>query len=324
MLKKLLWPLLLSLALPIVAHADDDITPKVARDRAGTGLGWYGMYVADMKTYGATTPTTSLADDPSKCSAVIAQYASLIGPDDVIASRDFKSIDGATLVPDSGYPPKYGIAFKDAQTVCDRYADLRTIMLAVQPLEQIYDGIDNSAAREGSFDVLDWYLIGKGEMSMANGSDALVADCDSAIDTAIRAGAKADLPIKFNKTEDLTLDQLRTRCHQRAADANAWTTKATAWAKAKYDSVVKKYASVGIKGARLDLFVYEDGGGWLLPGCASSVDDPKQLKKAKKLFQWLTADDGTITVRKYTFKGDKFTKSEKAFSHEEAAYRACK
>jgi hypothetical protein len=105
----------------------------------------------------------------------------------------------------------------------------------------------------------------------------------------------------------------------------------TAWAgvlqeayKARFAELSEKYKAVGIGGDRLELFVYYDGQEWYLKGCQSSTEDPKQLKKAKVLFQWLTDSYGVITVRKYSFKGDKFTISEKTFLTEAAAYKGCK
>lgn len=93
----------------------------------------------------------------------------------------------------------------------------------------------------------------------------------------------------------------------------------------KHDEIAAKYKAVGIKGDRLELFIYYDYIEWYLPGCQDSTDEPARLKKAKALFQWLTDGDGNITVRKFTFSGDKYKRSEKRFAsyQEAAAYRAC-
>jgi hypothetical protein len=52
--------------------------------------------------------------------------------------------------------------------------------------------------------------------------------------------------------------------------------------------------------------------------------DPKALKGQKALFQWLTDGNDVITIRKFSFKGDKYTITEKEFLTEGAAYRGCR
>ncbi len=97
-----------------------------------------------------------------------------------------------------------------------------------------------------------------------------------------------------------------------------------AW-QVRFVELAKKYQDVGIKGDRLDLFVFYDGVEFYLKGCKSSTSDPKKLKKAKVLFQWLTdSASDQITIRKYTFKGDKYKVSEKQYWLEAKAYRGCK
>ncbi|HTM19927.1 MAG TPA: hypothetical protein VL172_05455 [Kofleriaceae bacterium] len=116
------------------------------------------------------------------------------------------------------------------------------------------------------------------------------------------------------------------------ADAGAACDAIQAWGdlqKAAYAQKLAtlgaKYAAVGIKGDRLDLFVYyDDLEGWYLPGCKSSTMQPKKLKAARALFQWLTDGEGTITIRKFSFKGDKYTITERQFYTEAAAYRGCR
>lgn len=91
------------------------------------------------------------------------------------------------------------------------------------------------------------------------------------------------------------------------------------------EKVGAKYRTVGMKGDRLDLFIYyDDLTGWFLPGCKSSTMDPKVLVKQKALFQWLTGSSGLITIRKFAFTGDKYKITETQFLDEDHAYKGCR
>ena len=63
---------------------------------------------------------------------------------------------------------------------------------------------------------------------------------------------------------------------------------------------------------------------WYLPGCRQSTGDPRKLKTAKVLFQWLTAGDGTITIRKFVFKGDRYRIIDSSYHTEGRAYAGCR
>ena len=47
------------------------------------------------------------------------------------------------------------------------------------------------------------------------------------------------------------------------------------------------------------------------------------IGKAKKLFVWLEGDAG-YTVRKFTFKGNNYTVSERTYTTQEGAYAGCR
>ena len=82
----------------------------------------------------------------------------------------------------------------------------------------------------------------------------------------------------------------------------------------------------GIKGKRLELYVsygMPDNTGFYAPGCGATVESLGALKKAKKLFVWLEGADG-YTIRKFSFKGDNYTVSERTYSTQEGAYAGCR
>jgi hypothetical protein len=97
-------------------------------------------------------------------------------------------------------------------------------------------------------------------------------------------------------------------------------------AAAKQQAIVDVYKKAGIKGKRLELYVsygMPDNTGFYAAGCGSTVESLPALKKAKKLFVWLEGPSG-YTIRKFTFKGDNYTVTERTYSTQEGAYRGCR
>lgn len=94
----------------------------------------------------------------------------------------------------------------------------------------------------------------------------------------------------------------------------------------KHQAIVDVYKKAGIKGKRLELYVsygMPDNTGFYAAGCGTTVESLPALKKAKKLFVWLEGPQG-YTIRKFTFKGDNYTVSERTYSTQEGAYRGCR
>lgn len=89
-----------------------------------------------------------------------------------------------------------------------------------------------------------------------------------------------------------------------------------------------KWKKVGMKGAKLKLFVENElnGGGfdWYAAGCQTVISDPKKLAKAKKLFMWTAGANGGTLVTKIVFKGNKYKETSREFFDEAKAYRFCK
>ncbi|HTJ41889.1 MAG TPA: hypothetical protein VL463_07315, partial [Kofleriaceae bacterium] len=117
---------------------------------------------------------------------------------------------------------------------------------------------------------------------------------------------------------------------RKACDAYVAWSKRLAQATAADDAAKAKareakYTSVGVGGEKLKLFLEYDDVYWRTSPKCETEDDPKQLAKAKQLFQWLDNADGTVTIRKYQFAGNKVAKiSNKTFTTAEKAYKGCK
>jgi len=146
--------------------------------------------------------------------------------------------------------------------------------------------------------------------------------CLDAIDAAKAAGAPRDRKLQLNG-EQPTLDDARAYCATVLARAKEFQEAVNTRVAAEAAARRAKYAKHGIKGDRLELFAHYDME-WYLPGCRQSTGDPKKLKTAKVLFQWLTAGDGTITIRKFVFKGDKYRIIDSSYDREGRAYAGCK
>lgn len=302
-------------ALPRIAHAD--------ANAAGSSLGNYAQYIGWMQEYGTAIDARdeSVTHDPKDCFAAIEKNSGDTNADDKIEAGGFKSVPGAVKL----FNGRYQVPFSKGKWICQTYRDLRATILAVHPLEAIVGELEDTQIREDSFEALDWYLIATGQQKVEGGAYQARADqCTAAIDQAIADGAKPDVKVLYKKKYDLTLDELRAKCQAQTDQGGDYAAKVNAWAKEKYETVKAKYTAVGIKGKRLDLFIYNDGGEWYLPGCTKSTADPKALKKAKKLFAWLTAPNGTITIRKYVFKGDKYKLTEKQYDLDAKAYKGCR
>lgn len=154
--------------------------------------------------------------------------------------------------------------------------------------------------------------------------------CNTRVDAALAAKFPAShvLSAPRSKMEGVKLGDAKAEyCQpvldwgkQRLADINGA-------ADAKVAEIAKVYAAVGIKGDRFKLFSsigLPDNSGFLAPGCEKYVDTAKGLAKAKKLFTWFEAEDGSILVTKYTFKGNKYKETEKRYATSARAYKGCK
>ncbi len=133
-------------------------------------------------------------------------------------------------------------------------------------------------------------------------------------------GVAADATLKNAANKPIPFADAKAACASLSKYNDAYQVE---W-KAQFAVLSKPYAAVGIKGDRLDLLVYYHGMEFYFPGCKTSSAEPKKLKSAKALFQWLTDSNDVITIRKFAFKGDSYKIIEKQFYTEEKAYKGCK
>lgn len=206
---------------------------------------------------------------------------------------------------------KVTFAFQDATWYCDDLAkrtkrwDLIAQIKVAQSVQSTIDkGLDADQQRESSSDLVTAF---RGYQQSC--TDDLAA---------VQAKGPDDLEVDGAK---IAQKDVPAFCEALGKYADL---EQAAWDQ-KVQTLGAKYSAVGIKGDRLEIFVYyDDLEGWYLKGCKKSTKDPKTMKKAKALFQWLTGDDGVITIRKYAFKGDKYKVTEKQFLTEAKAYKGCK
>jgi hypothetical protein len=103
----------------------------------------------------------------------------------------------------------------------------------------------------------------------------------------------------------------------------AWSEHMNRSAEANFEKVAPPYRALGIDGDRLRLFVQYANVSFRGRGC-EKIDDDAVLARQKYVYQWLENADGTHTIRKYTFKGNRYTVSEKRYLTEARAYAGCK
>jgi hypothetical protein len=199
-------------------------------------------------------------------------------------------------------------------TLCDEYAELVAMAPAAAKQKataislRLYGDTDPASLGDGM-----------GEVFVDDGK-ACVAETEK----ALKAGAPADRATTIDGRE-LTLAEGKTQiCEAMIAFGEKLTGDiADAHAAARAE-VAAKYEAVGIKGARLELFIEYDDVYWRGKGC-ERVTDLKKLAKAKALFHWLENADGTHTIRKYTFKGNKVKSvKDRTYLTEARAWKGCK
>jgi hypothetical protein len=199
-----------------------------------------------------------------------------------------------------------------AGTTCDDYA----VMYAHQKL---------IADVQGGYDTAEWMrAVTVEEAGVQEGMADRPNACLAALDAMGKAGGDV---IYLRDDAPVTVDAARAVCTQAVTDAKKFQGAVTDRLTAEHDKIEAVYKAVGIKGQRLELFTYygmPETGSFRAAGCDRYVDTAKALKKAKKLFIWLEVDDGTIIVRKYTFKGDKYSTSERTFARPDRAHAWCK
>lgn len=138
------------------------------------------------------------------------------------------------------------------------------------------------------------------------------------------AGAKDSDTLDFQSAKR-TFGDARAICNAYIAFGGKLEQVGAADAAAKAKAMEEKYTSAGVAGDKLKLFLEYDDVYWRTAPKCETEDDPKKLARAKALFQWLDNADGTVTIRKYQFAGNKVAKiSNQTFTTADKAYKGCR
>jgi hypothetical protein len=301
------------------AHAESEEAAK--RRKANFRGNMFGYYVDDLQTLRSEGTSSNLT--PAECYQNIElAHGEGFADTDLLLSRAFERYPGAeggaTKDPESSL---WRAPLSTMKRLCDEYAKELALVEKVAALKDHFDlglatytmSIEELSKLGGADDPANW------DKDIAAGQKCL-ADADA----IIASGVAPDRPVRIRHIEPFTLDGFKKNVCQRYID---WATtnkvEVPKFAKERQARIEAKFKKVGIKGKRLELFAYYDQE-WYLPGCERATADPKVLKKQKRLFQWFTGPGGEITIRKYTFKGDNYTTSEKTTYNETQAYKLCR
>jgi hypothetical protein len=294
-------------ATPALAHAD--AASQLAKD-LDNHWGYYETYRDD-----PGSRATSLGHDPKpeECEAALAKARKAgLKDDDKIYAYAFKSYDEAE------YDDKREayITGAQAERVCKvwkegvKLAPVAAMLSKLVSSKKVYSiGDDYSSLGKGMGDV----FVKEGK------------ECSAQIDAAIAAGVVADRKIKIGE-EMMTLTEGRTKVCQVYLE---WAVMVTGRIKESHAADREKraapYKAAGVAGAKLELFLEYDDVYWRGGANCQRISDIKQLAKAKALFHWLENPDGTQTIRKYTFNGNKVSGPvSKTYNTAGAAQRGCK
>jgi hypothetical protein len=135
--------------------------------------------------------------------------------------------------------------------------------------------------------------------------------------------APGDVAVKVDG-KDVTLELGRADLRGYLAKARTFSKAADTVRKAKFEQAAAPYRALGVKGERLDLFVFYSELGFYVAGCRSETRDRKTIAKARVLFHWLENPDGSHMIRKYVFSGNTVRTTEKTYARKAQAYAGCR
>jgi hypothetical protein len=202
-----------------------------------------------------------------------------------------------------------------------------TFVITVADLAWICDTVEQTIARKGLWTALDSARGFRDQLatSPAPEARAKLGDgayyltqakaCVTGVAGAEAAGTKA---IEWQGQSIPTADA-RELCDV----LRTWGEYLERSGAANFDVQAAKYRELGVGGDRLRLFVEYDDVSFRGKRC-EIIDDTAALVRAKYVYQWLENADGTHTIRKYVFTGDRYKVSEKTFLWEKQAYAYCK
>ncbi|HKA88229.1 MAG TPA: hypothetical protein VKE22_11200 [Haliangiales bacterium] len=240
--------------------------------------------------------------------------------DGVPASFELTSSAGynglPSAYPDPGSSGESHLRFGDADAVCAKLAEWMVLGQARKAVEE--------AAR-----ALEWMkMIDKASNHEENGAKliATAKACNAAIGTL--AAAKMDT-IKVARPGRSDHDKVPVAeidgryCAPLAKVAATFADEVRQARRAEWERLAAPYKAAGLTGDKLDLVVslsgraiYGRGGG--------ELTTPREKKAASVMFEVLTANNGSVTLRRYQFSGDKLIKTTSAdypYRPSPAAYR---
>ena len=248
---------------------------------------------------------------PGECArTTAAQKKSGAKPTDTLVG-DYKGHAKAKAQGD-----QFSITFADAPSVCTAYEAQLKIALGMKAVQDSAEYMKGKGATPTA-DEAKGYNSGAGDSSIAKGKD-----CLATLDAMIKAGSTGTTKIKVGGT-DVTIDDAKKTCQGAIDYATAFNGLIQKEREAKRAEIAKKYEAAGIKGAKLALFVEYDDVYWRNTKC-EKTDDVAELAKAKVLIHWLENANGTQTIRRYTFTGNKVAKTEKTYKTEALAQKNCR
>lgn len=185
---------------------------------------------------------------------------------------------------------------------------------------------DRIAAVKSAHDLSEWLkLVKPSEAGHVQGMSKKPQACLDALAAMTKEGKADGDTIKVN-WKDVTIGDARALCEKTLVEATAFEKEVTGREEGRRGAAERKYKEAGMKGERLKLFVDNETGGfpWYAAGCQAEVTDPKELARAKTLFQWTNGKNGGTLVSKYTFAGDRYKVSSRELFTEAKAYAFCR
>jgi hypothetical protein len=290
----------------VVAHAGD------AADAAADALGPFASEVRLLRERPAQRHHASM-EPASACTKVIAAARKAgLGDDARLFSTYFYGLDETHF---DEHQQAY-LTLAEAAALCDDYASWLPFVPVAAAFEEAKQDVHTFST-----------MVEAGELGTGVGENLGKRGqaCAAEVDAAISAGADPSRSFAITDGETTTLSAGREDyCEALIGFARKLGVEVKAAHDARAEEIAAKYTKHGVKGAKLELFVEYDGTYWRGKGC-EIVDDVKKLARAKKLYQWLEHSDGSITIRRYDFKGNRIKKvTDRAFWSQAKAAAYCK
>ena len=291
---------------PALAHADP---AKQLATELGSHFNYWTTYRDDP---GSRAGMLEHDPKPDACAAAVAKARKAgLANNARIYHSEFSSWDEAH------YDEKKAayLELGEVDLICRQWPK----MLLLAPVAALQTKI---AQNQHSFSLVDPGSLGK---DMADLFVKEAKECLDITDKAIKAGAPGDHKVKIHD-KVMTISEGRAKvCHAAIEWAAALGGKVKEAHAADREKRAAPYKAAGVSGAKLELFIEYDDVYWRGGANCQRISDIKQLAKAKVLFHWLENPDGTHTIRKYTFNGNKVSgPTSKTYKDAGAAQRGCK